>query len=122
MGTHAGYFIKTEEGKPYITLYQHYDGYDWKLSLASALAKAKSRISMTDISYATRIIISQLIGDTWDSELGFGLYLEDGANPNLSDYEYSCVIDLVNMQVQDFREDTWISLDTFIQLYNPVTV
>jgi hypothetical protein len=38
-----------------------------------ALAKATPR--WDDPTYATRIVVSQLIGNNWNSETGYGLYV-----------------------------------------------
>jgi hypothetical protein len=47
-------------------------------TLATAIAKARSR--WTDESYATRICISQIIGDQWDQEYSWGISTSFGDN------------------------------------------
>lgn len=54
-----------------VWLYSHWGGYSREEDLAKALEAAKPRWS--DDAYATRIAISQIVGDEWDSELGFGI-------------------------------------------------
>lgn len=62
--------------------------------LAYAIAKAESR--WQDIGYATRIMVSVLIGDNWDSETGYGLYANEIGGEE--SYEHT-VIDLDNKLV-----------------------
>lgn len=69
MGSRTNFQLKDSQGS--VWLYSHHGG-DSKLNdLAYALDKAEPR--WTDASYGIRIIVSQLIGDSWDSETGFGL-------------------------------------------------
>lgn len=75
-----------------IVLYQHWGGYQMMHNLATALDKARPR--WTDESYATRIIISNLIGDDWSQELGYGI------STHISDNEHSVpVIDFSDFTV-----------------------
>ena len=62
--------------------------------LAYAIAKASPR--WDDISYATRIMISQLVGESWNSETGYGLFAD--AIGGEESYEHT-VIDLDNKLV-----------------------
>jgi hypothetical protein len=70
MGARTNFNFKTESGE--MVLYSHWGGDSKKRDLAAALAVAMPRIKMGDTSYALRIVISQLIGDSWDSETGYG--------------------------------------------------
>lgn len=54
-----------------LNLYMHWGGSDRYTLLADALEASRPRWS--DHEYATRICVSQIIGDNWNSELGFGL-------------------------------------------------
>lgn len=54
-----------------IWLYSHWGGHSRGADLAKAIAKAQPR--WTDTSYATRIAVSQIVGEAWDSETGYGL-------------------------------------------------
>jgi hypothetical protein len=54
-----------------VVLYQHWGGDGMMNSLATALYAARSR--WHDESYCTRIIISNLIGDEWAQEYGYGI-------------------------------------------------
>lgn len=111
MGDRIVYTIKQDE-KLSLNLYSHWGGYDRFNSLASALHAAKPR--WNDPTYAARIIVSQLIGDQWADEHGFGLWAstEDGSyygdHPDIT-------IDLVNNVVTD--ETGTHTFDNFINYH-----
>jgi hypothetical protein len=97
MGDRIVYTIRQDENLS-LNLYSHWGGYDRFIDLARALQAAEPR--WNDSSYAARIIVSQLIGDQWAEEIGFGLWastehgMYGGDHPDI-------VIDLVNKTVQD---------------------
>lgn len=97
MGDRIVYTIK-QDSKLSINLYSHWGGYDRFTNLANALQHAQPRWS--DTPYATRILVSQLIGDGWNQELGFGLWASEedglygGDHPDIT-------IDLVNKVITD---------------------
>jgi hypothetical protein len=99
-----------------IYLYSHWGGEAQKEILAHALQKAESRWSNSD--YATRICISQIIGDSWNDTLGFGISVNYFSSP---DYDTIQVVEWHSGEVS-IREannpdnvlDT-ISLETFCQ-------
>ncbi len=70
MGDRIVYTIRQDENLS-LNLYSHWGGYDRFIDLARALQAAEPR--WNDSSYAARIIVSQLIGDQWAEEIGFGL-------------------------------------------------
>lgn len=70
MGDRANFGFKQSNGET-IVLYGHWAGYSMLKNLALAVETARPR--WTDEAYATRIVISQLIGDNWNSETGWGL-------------------------------------------------
>lgn len=111
MGDRVVYTIKQDKDLS-INLYSHWGGYDRFTSLAKAIEAARPR--WTDTSYCTRIIVSQLIGNDWADELGFGLWassehgLYGGDHPDI-------VIDLVNKTVID--ETGTHSFDSFINYH-----
>jgi hypothetical protein len=84
MGARTNFNFITAEGE--MVLYSHWGGDSKKTDLAGALNAAMPRIKMGDTSYALRIIISQLIGDSWDSETGYGLFL--GPNGGEEQFDY----------------------------------
>lgn len=97
MGDRIVYVIKQDE-KLSVNLYSHWGGYDRFINLANALKAAQPR--WNDSSYGTRIIISQLIGDQWNDEHGFGIWASDEHGMYGGDHP-DIVIDLVNNTVQD---------------------
>lgn len=118
MGARTNFVIRTT-GNPAedIVLYSHWGGDESEFAFAQAINKAKDRIEMGDTSYAARIIVSQLIGDQWDEETGFGLYV--GEVTHEEEYQYK-EIDLVNRTVKVGSHVT--SIDAFINYQLNVTV
>ena len=76
-----------------IVLYGHWAGYQMLAQLAEAVAKAKPR--WNDPAYATRIAISNLIGDQWNMETGWGLHVNE-----IGDNEH-------NIAIVDFMQKTF---------------
>lgn len=74
MGDRANFVFVQDTGET-IVLYGHWAGYNMLGNLAEAVAKAQPRWS--DSSYATRIAISQMIGEFWASETGWGIYVNE---------------------------------------------
>ena len=77
--------------------------------LADAVIKARPRWG--DPAYATRIAISQLVGDQWTSETGWGLHVNE-----ISDNEHKIAI--VDWQQQTFslhQEDSFYNTDNKVR-------
>lgn len=83
MGDRANWGFVESFGKPVINLYTHWEGYRKEELLANALEAARPR--WDDPSYATRIVISQIIGDEWGNETGWGITV-DALGDNEHDY------------------------------------
>ena len=77
MGDRANFGFRQTDGS-IIFLYGHWAGEGMMNTLAQAIAKARPR--WEDESYATRICISQIIGDQWDQETGWGISTQFGDN------------------------------------------
>jgi hypothetical protein len=77
MGDRANFGFRQSDGN-IIYLYGHWAGEGMMNTLATAIAKARSR--WTDESYATRICISQIIGNEWTEETGWGISTSIGDN------------------------------------------
>lgn len=77
MGARVIFNIKQDEDK-YICLYSHWGQYEALQDTVRAIAKARPRWG--DDSYCARILVSQIIGNEWDSETGFGLWVSDKPN------------------------------------------
>jgi len=69
MGARTNFELKDEKGS--VWLYSHWGGDSKVRDFAYALQKAEPRWG--DVPYAIRIVVSQLIGNEWTSETGFGL-------------------------------------------------
>ena len=70
MGDRANFVFVQPNGET-IVLYGHWAGHNMLAKLADAVIKARPR--WNDNSYATRIAVSQLVGDQWNLETGWGL-------------------------------------------------
>lgn len=92
MGDRANFGFVQPNGET-IVLYGHWAGSNMLGKLADAVIKARPR--WNDPSYATRIAISQLIGDDWSAETGWGLHVNE-----IGDNEHKVAI--VDFQQQTF--------------------
>ena len=70
MGDRTNTVFRKADGSD-IVLYQHWGGENMMHNLATALDAARNR--WNDESYCIRIVISNLIGDRWQQETGYGL-------------------------------------------------
>jgi hypothetical protein len=112
MGDRIVYTIKQDKDLS-VNLYSHWGGYDRFVTLAKAIKTAEPR--WNDTSYATRIIVSQLIGDQWDQELGFGLWASNSEGAYGGDHP-DITIDLVSKTVED--ETGTHSFEQFINYHS----
>lgn len=90
MGDRAVAGIKADSSSPVIFMYRQWGGSEQTAIFANALSKAEPR--WHDASYGTRIILSQMVGDDWNQELGYGIYV--GGTSHGSDYNYILIADL----------------------------
>ena len=72
MGDRVTYVFEQKYSHP-IFLYGHWAGHNMMANLADAIQFAMPRIQMEDEPYATRMMISHLIGSEWAHETGWGL-------------------------------------------------
>jgi hypothetical protein len=132
MGDRANFGFKQSNGQT-IVLYGHWAGNDMLANLAEAVEAARSR--WTDESYATRICVSHLVGDSWHDTTGWGLSVN-----NILDNEHKIpVIDWANQTFSLHEEEPWsedgnqftvrgmqdepmftMTLDSFINKYSRV--
>ena len=108
MGDRANFGFVQPNGET-IVLYGHWAGHNMLGRLADAVIAARPR--WTDSSYATRIAISQLIGDQWNMETGWGLQVNER-----SDNEHKIAI--VDFEQQTFslhEEDDFRNEDNKIK-------
>jgi hypothetical protein len=109
MGARTNFHFKTNEDT--LTLYSHWGGESRKRDLARAMYAALPRKG--DKPYALRIMVSQLIGTSWDNETGYGLFVNEpaGAEESYGHLE----INLDNWTVTD--DGNTVSIEHFIR-YN----
>jgi hypothetical protein len=115
MGDRANFGFKDRKGDT-VFLYGHWAGHQMLQNLADAVQIAHPR--WHDESYATRICISQLVGDEWSSETGWGITVNE-----LADNEHK--VPVINWKEQTFtlmEEDLTtevfsISLEAFVAKY-----
>jgi hypothetical protein len=91
MGDRANFGFRADSESPVVVLYAHWGGYQMMSNLAHAIETARPR--WTDEGYATRIAISQLIGDQWNQEYSYGIYVNQ-----IGDNEHS--VPIVNWKDQ----------------------
>ena len=116
MGDRANFGFKLDNDNV-IFLYGHWAGYNMLAQLANAVDKARPRWS--DDAYATRIATSQLINTDWESETGWGLYVNQ-----IGDNEHK--IPVIDWEEQTFSlyEDLesepifTMDLDSFVLKYS----
>jgi len=131
MGDRANFGFKQSNGET-IVLYGHWAGHDMLGNLASAVETARPR--WTDESYATRIVISNLVGDNWHELIGWGLTVN-----NILDNEHKIpVIDWRSGTFSLHEEASWdedtkvrgmqdepmftMTLDSFVNKYSRASV
>ena len=116
MGDRANFGFKDRKGDT-VFLYGHWAGHRMLENLANAVEAARPR--WTDETYATRIAISRLVGDEWQSETGWGISVNQ-----LADNEHKVpVIDWANATFTLMEEDLQTvvftsSLDSFVNKYS----
>ena len=79
MGNRVVVGFQNRKDDPIIYLYQHW-GDERKSTIANAVFSACSR--WNDPDYGTRIVVSQIVGDSWNDTLGFGLSVNHFAMPD----------------------------------------
>jgi hypothetical protein len=85
----------------------------WRDDLALALGKARPR--WDDASYGIRIVVSQLIGDKWNDETGFGLFTSvDGEDLG----DTTVVVDFTNQTVNDTGNEH--SFGSFVEYHEEI--
>ena len=120
MGDRANFGFKQSDGNT-IFLYGHWAGHEMLANLASAVSAAEPR--WQDESYATRIAISNLIGEDWKSETGWGL----SVNRILDNEHKVPVIDWAEQTFTLMEEDLQtvvfsLSLDKFCTKYSQLVM
>lgn len=108
--------FQAKSADPIIYLYSQWGGEAQKEILVNALQKSESR--WTDSDYATRICISQIVGNSWNDTLGHGISVNTFCAP---DYDTIQVVEWhkgkVSIRERSNPENVLeeISLETFCQ-------
>ena len=103
MGDRANFGIKQADGNT-IFVYGHWAGHQMLARFAKALYRVDVAGRIGDNAYATRIIISDLIGDDWSQDYSWGITIN-----TLADNEHKVpVFDLANDTVTLYGAD-WSS-------------
>ena len=89
MGDRAVAGFRDNPETPTIFIYQHWVNGEQSEVLAGALEASRPRWG--DDSYATRICLSQIIGENWNGELGYGIYV--GGTSHGADYGHVLIVD-----------------------------
>lgn len=110
-------FIQDDSGKN-LTLYSHWGADTWEVDLAYALDKARPR--WDDASYGSRIVVSQLIGEQWNEETGFGLYVSDETDYTSDNWSETVMVDFVKKEVNGTPFDTLVKYGIAKDEYNNV--
>lgn len=92
MGNRANLGLKVDSDNT-IVLYQHWAPEKLMRQYANALLEAAPR--WHDPNYGARIVVSQIIGDRWTEETGFGL----SVNSVLDNEHHVVVFDFTTQQV-----------------------
>ena len=101
MGDRINYGLVSESGDV-LFLYSHWGASSWITDLQKALGYASGRLD--DTSYATRIVMSQLVGEGWRGETGYGLSINKILD---SDVDFVPVIDFKTKTVEIYKLD-WV--------------
>ena len=72
MGDRANFGLRQNDGN-IIFIYGHWAGEGMLARFANALRHTQNVGRIDDPAYGTRIIISQLIGEAWSGDLGWGI-------------------------------------------------
>ena len=108
MGDRANFGFVQPNGET-IVLYGHWAGYQMLGKLADAVINARPR--WVDNSYATRIVISQLIGDQWNMETGWGLHVNE-----IGDNEHKiAIVDFSQQTFSLHEEDSYANTDNKVR-------
>lgn len=83
MGDRANFGFVTRTGDV-VYLYGHWAGHGMMDQLARAIKRVQIAGRQNDPSYATRIAISDIVGEDWDNDLGWGITVN-----SLDDNEHS---------------------------------
>ncbi len=97
MGARTTWEIRTDSEGPSIYLYSHWGGDSKWSDTRRALEEAEPR--WTDSSYGARIFISQIIGNEWERETGFGIMAGNPGEVPFEEEYFRMVVDFSNQTI-----------------------
>lgn len=112
MGDRANVVFK--QGKGYLGLYLHNGGYRVKSDVANTLQRVVDARRTSDDGYATRIAISNIIGNDWSQDYSYGLYAGATINDAIADNEHDIIVidwEDGTVLLYDFDFGKWVIKD-----------
>jgi hypothetical protein len=103
MGSRTTWEIRTHADSPSIYLYSHWGGESKWVDTVRALSAAEPRWS--DPTYAARIFISQIVGEYWSAETGFGITAGNAGELPFEESYFSVVV--------NFESNSLVAGNTF---------
>lgn len=122
MGDRANFGFKT--GDNTVFLYGHWAGHEMLAKMARALKRIKNAGRIDDPSYATRIGISEIIGESWKYDYSWGITVN-----TIDDNEHKIPVFDIDHQTVSLNSQTWkygksvltpiihFPVDSFIEKY-----
>lgn len=110
MGARATWEIRQYDNTPSIYLYSHWGGSTKWIDTVNALRMAEPR--WDDPAYGARIFISQIVGNQWDGETGFGIVAGNAGEVPFEEEYFPLVIDFTTKTVK--AGDLELTFDEFL--------
>jgi hypothetical protein len=105
MGDRANFGIRQADGNT-IFVYGHWAGHQMLAKFAKAINRVVDAGRMGDNAYATRIIISDLIGEDWSQDYSWGITINTLADNEHKIPVFDLANDTVTLYDADFRTVT----------------
>ncbi len=127
MGDRANFGIRQADGNT-IFVYGHWAGHEMLARFAKALARVHRAGRIGDDSYAARIIISDLIGEAWSEDSGWGISVNRLGDNEHKVPVYDVLTDKVTLYDADWRsvglgdKIVEFSREDFVRKYSKVKV
>lgn len=102
MGDRANFGIRQADGNT-IFVYGHWAGEGMLARFANAISRAENAGRIGDDSYATRIIISDLIGESWNQDYSWGITINTLADNEHKVPVYDLTTDTVSLFDFDWK-------------------
>jgi hypothetical protein len=90
MGARGNIVFKQYFG--YVGVYLHWDGHEIREKAMKAIKRVANAGRLNDEGYATRIAISEIVGDYWKDDLGYGIYVGNDIEQTIADNEFDIIV------------------------------